>query len=233
MTLLGAWWLCAHARRCRIESVHTQDLVYHLDQHIQVLCHVAWLTDRFKCAMHGSRLRCLVVCRSMKQICPCWHAQAVLELAGTHHCLCHDHKDISFSADHTAAVYDSIAEVQLQHDCVHAVRIDSSCWADTALSVCSKPCNSTNNQTCVGHGAARTIVGASSSGVLTCRNVQCCRQPGLRVKCQHCKAVAAWMQTIRVSIHAQEDEGHALEDLDSLVALAAGFEGLLLQADVS
>lgn len=140
---------------------------------------------------------------------------------------------MSFLADNAAVVYDRIADVQLQHDCVHIVNIDSSCWTDTVFSVCSKPCNSISSQACAKHGTARTIVGATSSGVLTCRNAQCCRQAGLRVKCQHCKAVASWMQSIRHDIYTSGEEGHAPDNLDMLIALAAGFEGLMLQADVS
>ena len=75
------------------------------------------------------------------------------------------------------------------------------------------------------------IVGAASSGVLTCQDAHCCRQPGLRLRCRHCKAVAEFMQTIKDDTATREESENLSEELDTLTALAAGFEGLLLSAD--
>ena len=120
------------------------------------------------------------------------------------------------------------------HDCVHIVNDGSCCVTDTAFSVCSKPCNlSQEDQPCPEQGRARSIVGAASNGALTCRDPRCCKQPGLRLKCQHCKAVAGWMQMIKHAIDTHAEAGDPSEELEKLTALAAACEGLKLNAEIS
>ena len=140
----------------------------------------------------------------------CWHAAAV-----KHFTLADEQWAASICADH---VYEHIDEVKLRHDAVTLISGNSLCRADLVLSVCTSD-----------SGWPRTVVGADSSGSLLCRNPACCSRPGLKYKCQHCKAVDQWLSGIEAEVSMLEQTADNPERLEVLSALAAETKGLSLR----
>lgn len=74
-------------------------------------------------------------------------------------------------------------------------------------------------------GWRRVIVGSDRAGNLVCRDSRCCRMPGIKHKCSHCKHVSEWQKAIDQELNVLEETGDDDARLDRLSALAAELEG--------
>lgn len=139
----------------------------------------------------------------------CWHAMAVKAIVLA------DQSWVKALKPEDA--YDYITEVQLQHDSVQLISWSSMSKDHLALSVGTHA-----------SGWPRVIVGSDKAGNLICRNSRCCRMPGIKRKCSHCKHVCEWQKAIDRELGVLEDTGDDPARLNRLSALAAELEGFQL-----
>lgn len=140
----------------------------------------------------------------------CWHARAVKHLASAN-----EEWVASLSAD---CMYEHIDEDVLDHDAVSLISCNAGCKRDLVLSVC-----------CNDKSWPRAVLGADHSGALFCRNPSCCTKPGIKYRCQHCKAVDAWISDIDFELDLLEQSANDPQCTSLLSALAAELEGISLR----
>ena len=117
--------------------------------------------------------------------------------------------------------YEYLTDVQLQHDSVLLISCNNMSKDQLALSVGTHA-----------SGWPRVIAGsrlpAFKAGNLVCRSSSCCRMPGIKRKCCHCKHVCEWQKSIDQELTVLEDTGNDPTRLNSMSALAAELEGFQL-----
>lgn len=120
-------------------------------------------------------------------------------------------------ADLTADdLYERISDVTMDNCPVAIVYSNSSDKAGLVLSVTSAE-----------SGWPRYTVGASVDGTLCCRSSKCCSR-GHKLRCEHCKLVAARLSDIEAELDRQDVMAVSAQT-EELSAVAAELYGLHLQ----
>ena len=143
---------------------------------------------------------------------PCWHASAAQDLS------VEEAGWLAALSDHD--FYQRISDVELDRCPVAVIRSNVMDSTSLVLSVCERE-----------NGWPRSIVGATMTGALLCRNNRCCSK-GHKHKCAHCKSVADAISLVEAELQEQ-DIMSVSAVTEELSATAPESQGLHLMANDS
>ncbi len=127
---------------------------------------------------------CLSLAKFQDHTRPCWHASAARDLSQA---------ESDWLADLTADdLYERISDVTMDKCPVAIIYSSSSDKAGLVLSVSTAE-----------SGWPRSTVRASADGTLCCRSSKCCSK-GHKLRCEHCKLVAARLSDIEAELDRQD-----------------------------